>query len=95
MAGITVSTQHTFDLPEATKRAHELADRFRDKLPIKEVNWSADGTKGEAIGRGFSAKFSVTETSVSVDVEFGIFLKPLAGQLKEQIQRSLDRKFST
>ena len=95
MAGITVSTQHQFDLTEATRRAHELAERFRDKLPIKEVNWSDDGTKGEAIGRGFSARFNVTETAVSVEVEFGIFLMPLAGQLKQQIQKSLDRKFST
>lgn len=94
MAGMRVSTKHSLDFEEAKSRAKDLAERFRAKLPIKSVTWSPDGTSGMADGKGFSAHFEVSETEVAVTVEFGIFLRPLAGQLQGQIQRSLDRAFA-
>lgn len=94
MAGMRVSTNHNLDFDEAKTRAKALAEKFKSKLPIKSVTWTPDGTSGKADGKGFGAQFEVTETTVAVIVEFGIFLKPLAKQLEGQIQRSLDRAFS-
>jgi putative polyhydroxyalkanoate system protein len=91
---LTVEKKHTLPLDEAKKRAQELAEKFKTKLPIKELTWSPDGTKGKAVGKGFDAAFDVRSNTVSITVEFGIFLRPLAGQIEDSIRRSLDKAFA-
>lgn len=90
---VKVEKKHNLEINEAKKRAQELAERFKAKLPIKDLTWSPDGTRGKATGRGFDAEFMVTPASVSITVEFGIFLRPLAGQIEEKIRNSLERAF--
>ena len=91
---VKVEKAHSLPLDEAKKRAKELAEKFKTKLPIKELSWSPDGSKGKAVGKGFDAAFDVSAASVSITVEFGIFLRPLSGQIEESIRKSLDRAFA-
>jgi len=91
---VKVERKHSLPLDEAKKRAKELAEKFKARLPIKELTWTPDGAHGKAVGKGFDAQFEVSPASVSITVEFGIFLRPLSGQIEEQIRRSLDKAFA-
>lgn len=95
-ATINVVKTHSLGLEEAKTRGHAMLEKFRDKLShlISDVNWTDDGTKGTASGKIFSATFSLTETTVTVDVELrGLGARVMKGQIQSQIEKSLERRF--
>jgi hypothetical protein len=96
-ATIHVVRNHTLGLEEAKVRGHALLAKFHEKLShlISDVSWNADGTKGTAAGKIFTANFEVSETSIVVDIELrGLGARVMKGQIQAQVEKSLDKRFS-
>lgn len=93
---INIRKVHSVGLEEAKVRAHELVERFRQKLShlISDVAWSPDGTRGTASGKLFNAVFQITDTDIIVDVELkGLGARVMKGQIQAQIEKNLEKQF--
>jgi hypothetical protein len=96
MATITVSQNHTLGLDTAKEKARALMARMQEKLSalISQTAWNADGSRGTASGRLFSAEFVVTETQVSLTVDLkGIGGRLLAPKVEADTRRIFERTF--
>ncbi len=95
MATILVEKNHSLGLEEAKVRAKDLLDKFHDKLShmISDVSWNADGTRGTAKGKLFSAEFAVTDVKVMVKIELGLMASAMKGTIEKSVRESVERKF--
>lgn len=91
MSSIRVKRPHALGEEEALRRARELVDRFGGKLNAT-VDWN--GREASFKGRGFSGSAHVAGDSVSVDVELGLLLRPLRGQIESRLEEALRERFA-
>ncbi len=91
MAAVEVERTHALPLDEAIRRAKGLMENLQEKRPelVKEVEWNADGTQGIARGQGFEGRLQVTDSTVAIEIDLNLMLRPF----KKKILATLERKF--
>ncbi|MBM4370783.1 MAG: polyhydroxyalkanoic acid system family protein [Deltaproteobacteria bacterium] len=98
MATIKVTQDHQLDLATAKEKARALMARMKEKFGgmIAETAWTADGARGTASGKLFSAEFVVGERQVSLTVDLkGIGGRLLAPKVESDSRRILQKTFGT
>ncbi|MDQ3734899.1 MAG: polyhydroxyalkanoic acid system family protein [Actinomycetota bacterium] len=86
MANVDISREHTLGVAEAKNRA----------LPLLEDLKSSFGVSGEWVGDQFvitqpaKGTLDVTDTTVRVQVDLPLFLRPMKGMVESKINESLD-----
>lgn len=88
MATVEVTREHTLGKDAAKERAQKMADKLAAKLGA-ECNWQGD----ELIFQrsGVDGTILVGEDSVNVTVKLGMMLTPMAGMVKGEIDKALNR----
>lgn len=92
MATIDVRRTHALELPEAKKRAEELAKSLVDKLGIR---WSWDGDKirfdaPSGAAKGATGVVHVSTKEVRVEVDLPFLLRAIKGTIEDKINKKLD-----
>ncbi len=94
MADITVRKSHGMEFDEAKEKVHEVvSDLQKDIEYIDKVNWNADGTAADVKGKGFSGRFQVDPTDVTVDINLKLFAKPFKSKIAQQVDSRMERYF--
>lgn len=91
MSTIRVKRPHALGEEEALRRARDLVEQFGGKLNAS-IDWS--GPDASFKGRGFTGSARVDGDSVSVDVELGLLLRPLRGQIESKLEEALRDRFA-
>jgi putative polyhydroxyalkanoate system protein len=87
MATIDVTRNHTLGKDEAKKRANQVLDRLKDGYGIKGT-WAGDKFDITAPAKG---TFTVSESSVRVEIDLPLMMRPLKGKIEEKVHQELDR----
>lgn len=88
MSDIIIRRPHALGRERALAVAHKMVHQLGESLDA-EYRW-----EGEALyftRTGASGRVEVHESEVVVEVRLGLLLKPLKGQLEQQIRRYLDQ----
>jgi putative polyhydroxyalkanoate system protein len=92
MATIEKTKTHALGIEGARAKAEELAKSLQSRFEL-EWSWTGDvinfkSTTGAA--KGTSGKVRVAATSISVEVDLPLMLRPLKGMVEGKIQEKLD-----
>ncbi len=95
MAAIDIRYPHNTTQADARDRAKRIIDRFieRRREHIKTVDWSADGNRVEADGRGFNGVFLVTDAKVVITMKLSFLLKPMKNRIETGLLKKLQEEF--
>ncbi len=91
MATIDITREHSMGKEEARLRAQKLADKLAQKLDAK-CTWEGDDLKFKRSGA--DGCIEVREDQVRVTVKLGLMLTPMAGMVKGEIEKALDKYLS-
>ena len=95
MATIDIRHPHRTTPADAAARTRRMLDGFRSERPelVNSVTWSADGTQGDAKGKGFTGSFSVVGDQIHVAIDLSFALKLLKGRIEDAMKRRLSEEF--
>lgn len=88
MATVDITREHNLGKDEARVRAQKLADKLAQKLDAK-CSWEGDDLKFKRSGA--DGCIEVRENSVRVTVKLGMMLTPMAGMVKGEIDKALNK----
>jgi putative polyhydroxyalkanoate system protein len=92
MATIEMSKKHTLGTDGARTKAEELAKSLQAKLDL-EWAWAGDAinfsSKGGA-AKGTKGRVRVSATSIDIEVDLPLMLRPLKGMVEGKIKEKLD-----
>ena len=91
MSTIHVEHRHTLGPDEARRRAEEVISEIGDRINA-DINW--EGSTASFKGTGFSGKAHLSDSSIALDVDLSLILRPLKGKIEERIGRWLDKRFT-
>ncbi len=88
---ISVTRKHTLGLEGASQKLTELAGQFAEKYGVKAA---VRGPRIEVSGRGVDGNVLVTTDTITVNLELGLLLGPLAGKIEDGVAKQLDKHFA-
>jgi putative polyhydroxyalkanoate system protein len=88
MATVDVTREHNLGKETARERAQKMADKLAKKLDAK-CTW--DGDELTFKRSGADGSILVGEDSVRVVVKLGLMLTPMAGMVKGEVEKALDK----
>lgn len=88
MADIEIERTHTLGLEELRKRLHTLEEKLQERYGAK-LNWS--GNQADIKGTGFQGTLTLGETTVAVGIKLSFLMRPLAGKIREQMEKQVDK----
>lgn len=88
MATVDITREHSLGKDVARERAQLLADKLAQKLDAK-CEWCGDELTFKRSGANGS--ILVSDDSVRVKVKLGLMLTPMAGMVKSEIEKALDK----
>ncbi len=91
MPTVDITREHNLGKEEARARAQKLADKLAQKLDAK-CTWEGDDLKFKRSGA--DGCIAVAEDQVRVTVKLGMMLTPMAGMVKGEIEKALDKYLS-
>lgn len=91
MATVDITREHTLGKEVARERAQKLADKLAQKLGAK-CTWQGDDLTFKRSGA--DGCISVSEHQVRVTVKLGLMLTPMAGMVKGEVDKALDKYLS-
>lgn len=86
MASVDITREHALGAAEAKERAEPMLADLRSSLNIKG-DWEGDRYIITDPAKG---SLDVTDTSVRVQVDLPLFLRPMKGMVESKINESLD-----
>lgn len=87
MAAIDITKNHTLGRETAKTRASQVIDRIKGEFGIQGA-WADDVF---TITKPTTGKFTVTDTTVRVEVELSFMMRPLKGKIEDKINAELGR----
>ena len=87
MATIDISRTHTLGLEKARECAEAVAKRLEARMEAK-WRWIGDEIVFERIGA--KGRIAVTATTVHVEIDLSLVLRPLKGKLVQKTNQYLD-----
>ncbi len=88
MATVDVTRDHQLGKEVARERAQKLADKLAQKLDAK-CSWEGDTLIFKRSGADGS--IVVSDDQVRVKVKLGLMLTPMAGMVKGEVEKALDK----
>jgi putative polyhydroxyalkanoate system protein len=88
MATVDVTREHTLGKETARERAQQMADKLARKLDAK-CAWNGDELTFKRSGA--EGSILVGEDSVRVVVKLGLMLTPMAGMVKGEVEKALEK----
>ena len=88
MADVSITQQHTLDIPECKLRLQKFESILAEKFGIT-LEWD-ETNRAKIRGKGVSGSLSIDSRQVDVQLALGLLLKPL----RPQIHSTLDEKLS-
>ncbi|MFA5679102.1 MAG: polyhydroxyalkanoic acid system family protein [Pseudomonas sp.] len=88
MATVEITREHSLGKEQAKERAQKMADKLASKLGA-ECNWQDDALTFQR--SGVDGSILIGENDVRVAVKLGMMLTPMAGMVKGEIEKALDR----
>lgn len=87
MADIDISHNHSLGKDTAKTKAGEVIEKIRGEFGV-QGNWDGDVFK---ITKPTTGTFTVTDTTVRVQVELGFALRMIKGKIEDRIKSELKR----
>lgn len=88
MATVDITREHDLGKEQAKERAQKLANKLAQKLDAK-CSWEGDQLHFKRSGA--DGCITVTDADVRVQVKLGMMLTPMAGMVKSEVQKALDK----
>ncbi|PKM29569.1 MAG: polyhydroxyalkanoic acid system protein [Gammaproteobacteria bacterium HGW-Gammaproteobacteria-11] len=88
MATVDITREHSLGKESAREKAQLLADKLAQKLDAT-CTWEGDDLKFKRSGA--DGCISVYEDKVRVTVKLGLMLTPMAGMVKGEIEKALQK----
>jgi len=92
MATIDIQRTHGLGVDVARQKAETLANGMRDKLGI-EWRWQGDAIRFDApsgMAKGTKGQVQVTATTIRVEIDLPLLLRPAKGTVEAKIHAKLD-----
>ena len=95
MATIEMKHPHHTTRDDAAIRARRLIEGFKQERPllVNSLDWSADGFRGVAKGKGFKGIFEITDTAIDVSIDLAFLVRPLKGKVISSLTERLNGEF--
>ncbi len=88
MATVEITREHNLGKETARERAEKLADKLAQKLGA-DCNWEGDELTFKRSGA--DGVIRVGDELVQVTVKLGLMFTPMAGMVKGEIEKALDK----
>ena len=88
---ISVTRKHTLGLEGATAKLNDLTGQLAEKYGVKA---KIEGNNATFKGTGVEGDLKLTADSVTINLELGFLMGPMAGQIEEGVVRQLDKHFA-
>ena len=88
MATVEIIREHTLGKGVAKERAQQMAEKLSAKLGA-ECSWQDDELTFQR--SGVDGTIQISEDNVHVAVKLGMMLSPMAGMVKAEIEKALNR----
>lgn len=88
MSEIKIERTHALGVAEARKRVDTLEPKLKEKYGVA-LAWN--GNTANVKGTGVSGTLAVDEGKVSVNLKLGLMLRPLAGKIREGLEKQVDK----
>lgn len=88
MATVEITREHNLGKEVARQRAEKLADKLASKLGA-ECSWEGDKLTFQRSGA--DGVIRVSDTLVEVTVKLGLMFTPMAGMVKGEVEKALDK----
>ena len=88
MSEINIERSHTLGLSEARRRLSDMEGKLKERYGVK-LTWKGD--EAEVKGTGVSGTVALAEKSVSINLKLGLMVRPLAGKIRETMERQLEK----
>ncbi|SDT01918.1 putative polyhydroxyalkanoic acid system protein [Halopseudomonas xinjiangensis] len=88
MATVEITREHNLGKETARERAEKLADKLAQKLGA-ECSWEGDELTFKRSGA--DGVIRVSDQLVEVTVKLGLMFTPMAGMVKGEIEKALDK----
>jgi putative polyhydroxyalkanoate system protein len=86
MASVDITRQHDLGVAEAKQRAQPMLDDLKSSFGVSG-GWEGDQF---VITQPAKGSLDVTDTTVRVQVDLPLFLRPMKGVVESKINESLD-----
>lgn len=91
MSMISISREHGLKLEEAMERLHGFERKIQDRFGVA-MQWN--GNQATFDGKGVSGEVRVDDTQVHIDLKLGLLMRPLSKQIREVMERQIDKALS-
>lgn len=88
MATVEIIREHTLGKEVAKERAQQLAEKLTSKLDVV-CSWQEDELTFQR--SGVDGSIQVGEANVHIAIKLGVMLLPMAGMVKSEIEKALNR----
>jgi putative polyhydroxyalkanoate system protein len=96
MATIDIKRTHNLGIETAKQKAEDLANGMKEKLGIA-WKWDGNNIKFDApsgMAKGASGQVTVEATSLRVEIDLPVLLRPMKGAVESKVNEKLDRALS-
>ena len=87
MPKFQIRESHDLGQSDASARVRATIDSFQQEHGslVDSVKWDANGFGGTAKGRGYTVKFSITDSDVTAHVDLSFVLSALKGKISNKV----------
>ena len=96
MPKFQIQESHDVGQADASARVRASIDAFQKEHGslVDSVKWDADGLGGSAKGRGYTVKFSITDSDVTAQVDLSFVLSALKGKISSKLSEKIRKALS-
>ena len=91
MPDIDITRSHTLGPDDARRAVDAVAARLRDEYRVRS-EWVGDRMR--VSGKGVRAELMLLDAAVRVTASLGLLARPFRNQLRQEIEKELDRSLS-
>ena len=88
MSEINIERNHKLGQQEIKRRLAEMETKLKERYGV-QVAWR--GNEADVKGTGVTGTIALSETHVAVKLKLGLMVRPLAGKIREQMEKQLDQ----
>lgn len=88
MSNVKVERDHALGAEIAATRIKQIEPKLKERYGVT-LDWK--GTSADIKGKGVSGTVTVEDARVALDLKLGLMLKPLAGKIREGIEKQVDQ----
>ncbi|MEL6616554.1 MAG: polyhydroxyalkanoic acid system family protein, partial [Bacteroidota bacterium] len=88
---IDITRSHTLDREGARRAATDVAERLKREFRVRS-EWTGDRLR--VSGSGIRGELTLLDAAVRVTASLGLLARPFRNQLRQEIEKELDRALS-